>query len=315
MRSIKCVLIIFNAVQVLIGVTCCVTCLFVRFDKLYIKRFILTNLSSAVADLRKTFTDSDYNISRVIDDYDTTKVFRWVALVFLVLTFIILLPPLFGISGLWSKRHWLLTTYIVATGTLVVAKISLTVLCFLRNDIIQDWVRSPLKASLMTSYRGDTATDPVSVTWNMAMIGLPCCGVDNGRDFEYSRFKRDFTLTVFNQTLFLTNLQTPIACCSSASRRTSFEPGACAKYPIQKDQTHYFEGCLGKMWNYVTRFSDKLVLGAVGLCALEVLQVVLACVYLELLKRAKEDRKRKSSRTYRKGSDFFFPSVSEESLM
>lgn len=61
--------------------------------------------------------DSDYNISRVIDDYDTTKVFRWVALVFLVLTFIILLPPLFGISGLWSKRHWLLTTVSLSIWT------------------------------------------------------------------------------------------------------------------------------------------------------------------------------------------------------
>lgn len=48
---------------------------------------------------------------------------------------------------------------------------------------------------------------------------------------------------------------------------------------------------------------------------LQALQVILTCVFMELLKREMEDRKRKKSRTYRKGSDFFFPSVSEESLM
>lgn len=48
---------------------------------------------------------------------------------------------------------------------------------------------------------------------------------------------------------------------------------------------------------------------------LQALQVILTCVYMELLKREMEDRKRRKSRTYRKGSDFFFPSVSEESLM
>lgn len=35
---------------------------------------------------------------------------------------------------------------------------------------IQDWIRTPLKVSLQTTYRGDTATDPVSVTWNLLMI-------------------------------------------------------------------------------------------------------------------------------------------------
>ena len=39
---------------------------------------------------------------------------------------------------------------------------------------------------------------------------------------------------------------------------------------ILPQELFYVQGCLGKMWNYVTRFSDKLVLGAVGLCALEV---------------------------------------------
>lgn len=72
-------------------------------------------------------------------------------------------------------------------------------------------------------------------------LQLSCCGVDNGRDFEFSRFNRDFTLQIFNQTLSISNLQTPLACCNSASRRTTFEPGACAKYPIRKDHTHYFE--------------------------------------------------------------------------
>lgn len=72
-------------------------------------------------------------------------------------------------------------------------------------------------------------------------LQFSCCGVDNGRDFEFSRFNRDFTLQIFNQTLSISNLQTPLACCNSASRRTTFEPGACAKYPIRKDHTHYFE--------------------------------------------------------------------------
>lgn len=76
-----------------------------------------------------------------------------------------------------------------------------------------------------------------------------CCGVDSGRDFEFSRFNRDFTLKVFNQTVLLSNLQTPLACCSSASRTTFYEPGACAKYPIQRELTHYFEV------NYITWIS------------------------------------------------------------
>uniref|UniRef100_K1PV70 Uncharacterized protein n=1 Tax=Magallana gigas TaxID=29159 RepID=K1PV70_MAGGI len=183
-------------------------------------------------------------------------------------------------------------------------------------QVIQDWIRTPLKVSLQTTYRGDTATDPVSVTWNLLMIKLSCCGVDNGRDFEFSRFNRDFTLQIFNQTLSISNLQTPLACCNSASRRTAFEPGACAKYPIRKDHTHYFEGCLEKIWSYVTQYSDAFILAAVSIQPLlQALQVILTCVFMELLKREMEDRKRRKSRTYRKGSDFFFPSVSEESLM
>ncbi|XP_034299786.2 CD63 antigen [Magallana gigas] len=314
-RSIKCVLIILNSLQVFLGLTCCVGCLFVRFDKVYIKRLVRTYLMPVVADLMRTFSGSDYGIGYAINAYNTTEVLRWVALVFLVMTFILLLPALFGISGLCSKRSWLMTTYIVVTGVLVIAKIALIVLCYIRPDVIQDWIRTPLKVSLQTTYRGDTATDPVSVTWNLLMIKFSCCGVDNGRDFEFSRFNRDFTLQIFNQTLSISNLQTPLACCNSASRRTTFEPGACAKYPIRKDHTHYFEGCLEKIWSYVTQYSDAFILAAVVICSLEALQVILTCVFMELLKREMEDRKQRKSRTYRKGSDFFFPSVSEESLM
>lgn len=79
-------------------------------------------------------------------------------------------------------------------------------------------------------------------------LQFSCCGVDNGRDFEFSRFNRDFTLHIFNQTLSISNLQTPLACCNSASRRTTFEPGACAKYPIRKDHTHYFEVRTPNIW-------------------------------------------------------------------
>lgn len=46
--------------------------------------------------------------------------------------------------------------------------VNFALVCFVCK--IQDWIRTPLKVSLQTTYRGDTATDPVSVTWNLLMI-------------------------------------------------------------------------------------------------------------------------------------------------
>ncbi|XP_048775221.2 tetraspanin-18-like [Ostrea edulis] len=295
-----------------IGVTCCTACLFLRFDTVYIKRILLSHLFPVVTDLGQIFRDTGYDVRAVIQDYDTTKVLHGMALVFLVITFAILLPVVFGISGICSNKTWLLASNIVVLGILVITQTALIITCALRADIVKGWLRSPLKMSLQTQYRGDVAMDSVSVTWNLVMIKFSCCGVDSGRDFEFSRFNRDFTLKVFNQTVLLSNLQTPLACCSSASRTTFYEPGACAKYPIQRELTHYFEGCLDKIWRYVSQYSDTLILSAVGVCALEVLQAVLACVYVECLKRDRKDQRRRSLRTYRKGSDFFFPSLAEE---
>ncbi|XP_061165115.1 tetraspanin-18-like [Saccostrea echinata] len=297
----------------LIGVSCCVACLFVRFDKVYIKRLILLYLApvrSGLAEIQAiSGTENDMNVIR---SYDTTEVLQDLSLVLLVTTFVLLLPVLFGISGLYINKLWLIAIFIVITGILVVAKTTLIITSSLSTDLVKGWIKDPLMTSLQTRYRGDLARDSISVTWNMVMTKFSCCGVDSGRDFKFSRFRRDFTLRVFNQTLLLSNLQTPIACCNSASRTTSFEPGACAKYPIQREHTHYFEGCFEKIWNSLSQYSGEMILSAVGICAVQVLQVILACVYVELLKRDRKDQIQQQSRTYRKGSDFFFPSVTEE---
>ncbi|XP_062577592.1 tetraspanin-18-like [Saccostrea cucullata] len=267
-KCVKCALLILIALQTLIGVGCCVACLFVRFDKVYIRRLILYYLAPVRLGLTEIQLVSDYR--NIITSYDTTDVLQGLSLVLLVTTFILLLPVLFGISGLYSNKLWLIAIYIVITGILVVAKTALIITSSLRADLVKGWIRDPLMTSLQSRYRGDLARDSVSVTWNMVMIKFSCCGVDSGRDFEFSRFSRDFTLQVFNQTLLLSNLQTPLVCCNSASRTTSFEPGACAKYPIHREDTHYFEGCLEKIWNFLSRYSGEMILPTVGICAVQV---------------------------------------------
>lgn len=89
----------------------------------------------------------------------------------------------------------------------------------------------------------------------------------------------------------------------------------CIFRPYHVSLTKDNEICYNVINNFIRKKFIVITLFKSIQPLLQALQVILTCVFMELLKREMEDRKQRKSRTYRKGSDFFFPSVSEESLM
>lgn len=197
------------------------------------------------------------------DNYVNTPIFL------IIVGGIIFVIAFFGCCGAWMEKRWMINTYAVFLGIILVAQIGAGIAAYmLKGDLNTEVVNNMNKG--MMNY-GKEGSDGVTHTWDLVQSKLHCCGVEGMDDWHVNR----------NDTYG--KGETPDSCCVNenseivqgcGTKKTTVEPGVTTELP---QVLKYKEGCYEK---FKAEFIDNIaVIGgvALGVAGLEFLVVLIAC--------------------------------------
>ncbi|KAL3887013.1 hypothetical protein ACJMK2_026969, partial [Sinanodonta woodiana] len=81
-----------------------------------------------------------------------------------------------GAFGACCKVRCMLVVYAVIVGILLLAEIAVVILWASMRDKV-DGVAKAAMINVLKMYAGPSATDEISVAWNLLFVGMECCGV------------------------------------------------------------------------------------------------------------------------------------------
>ncbi|XP_060070845.1 uncharacterized protein LOC132550737 [Ylistrum balloti] len=130
------------------------------------------------------------------------------------------------------------------------------------------YLENSMKVNLQRSYKGNEATDPVSLAWNYIFFSLGCCGATGYMDLN--------TMDQWNRTVVIGShhnitLQTttPLFCCKGLKNFSYPEPPngdniwRCATNP-DEENSNSLTGCATELSQKIKDFSATLfVLGGI----------------------------------------------------
>ena len=92
------------------------------------------------------------------------------------------------------------------------------VLCVVYRRQADDGVRTGLKQTITNSYTTSDYRDPITLTWDLVMSNMECCGVNNYTDFLDAR---KFTAAAREEGI---GRKVPEACCILQGQKSSLVP-------------------------------------------------------------------------------------------
>ncbi|XP_053408373.1 tetraspanin-4-like [Mercenaria mercenaria] len=266
----KVFLVAVNIFFLVIGLAFFALGLFVRFGSSVINDY--------VDSAKKSIEDSVSGISTFgtidLSSFDVTEMLRGVALGLIFTGLFLAIITFLGCCGGCCNVKCMLITYIVICCVLLVGQAVVVGILYGSPDTIHDSAKKPLKDKIQSDYAGLNGTDIISVGWNVVMIKVKCCGVNNYDDFTgAANWIYDYTSLSPPVTL-----KTPLACCMTLPDSDDF---TCASITGATDSNNYQStGCYDKIWDD-TLGNLSIAVGALaGICLMQLLLVMFALVIL-----------------------------------
>ena len=194
--------------------------------------------------------------------------------------------------------------YAIFSGLFLLIFIGLTVLIASPQRFLGDQLRKEMNSSLVTKYIAVDSTDTVNVAWNVAQMGLQCCGVNSGIDYEYAvKFNRTW-ITVFDaSTGGNAKMKIPPSCCtdelislSSVTGGSDSEamknPAAMAPcvYETSPKFSNYAKGCYEAVFDKYYEFQWHILGPAIAICIILLFLFICPIVFACKANHHKEER-------------------------
>lgn len=193
-----------------------------------------------------------------------------VAYILLAIGAFVFIISFLGYCGALLENRVFLSSYGIFLIIVLLLQITSIVLLIVYREQAEKQSRDFLEHSIANYYRGGSERDVVSLSWEVAMVGLQCCGVNNYTDFSKARH---FRAGAGGQ-------QVPASCCILQGSPSLLQP-ADENCPFSPDpsNSYYRKGCYNKLLTLL-RENINLVVGLLlGLAVMQFIAITFAfCV-------------------------------------
>ncbi|KAK3598326.1 hypothetical protein CHS0354_015338 [Potamilus streckersoni] len=255
------ILVLINLLLSLVGIALLIIGCIAKWGEQLTDQYlseVYKTFENAASSINANVDVSNFNIADVLNDV-------FIALIVLGVFFF-----LFGIFGCIGATCRVKVALIVYSGVLIfiiLAELVCVILLFTIREKIDGWLKDPMKKQLKDNYSGLNGTDTVTLTWNLLMTNLHCCGVDSYKDFaNATKFHRkDSTGTIF-----------PEACCPNKS--------ICIH---TSEDTYANKSCYAAAEAWLNEHMDIVIGSLSGLGGLEVILLLFSCLTFCASRRSK----------------------------
>lgn len=261
----KYLLCVFNFVFFVVGASVLAVGIWLAADK---NSFIqITKLSSL------PLNDDAKN---VIKEFSEPSVIEQAAYILIAAGAFIFIISFLGYCGAIKESRVLLTTYGVFLIIILCLQITAIVLAVVYKNEADEHTRGILRTSITQYYGSHTNRNAVTLSWDLVMSQMECCGVNN-----YTDFKEAGLFLEGNRQEGI-NRQVPAACCilEPNSPVGVYRPAddRCEVNPTTSN-SYLYKGCFNKFTTYVTENLNIVIGTAVGIGAVQLLAIIFAfCV-------------------------------------
>jgi len=173
-----------------------------------------------------------------------------------------------GYCGTLQENRVLLTAYGLLLLIIFALQITVVILTVSYRTHADEQTRQFLKNSLSTSYTVGSNKNTVTLSWDIVMANMQCCGVNNYSDF------RDASLFVESAREEGLGRMVPESCCILQGDRALFQPADedCIAAPTTAN-SYLYKGCYNKFRYFINQHLHLLVGAMVGLGAAQMLAI------------------------------------------
>jgi len=211
----------------------------------------------------------DQDANKIIKEFVEPAVIDQAAYILIALGAFIFIISFLGYCGSIKESRVLLTAYGIFLIIIFCLQIALVVLCTAYKTHTDTHTKGFLKHSLTKYYTIGAEKNAVSLSWDMVMGHMSCCGVDGYQDFQ--------TAKLFVDAASAEGLrrQIPESCCVLTGKKTDLHPedAACINNPTLSN-SYMDTGCFTKMTDLIEQNLDLVIGAVVVVAAIELLAIV-----------------------------------------
>jgi len=259
----KYLLCLFNFIFFVVGSVLLTVGLWLAADKTSFLQ--ITNLSTL------TQGQSHTEAQLVIEEFAEPSVLDHTAYILIAIGAFIFIISFLGYCGALQSNKVLLTTYGLFLIIIFALQITGIVLSLVYRKQADEQVRTLLKRSLSTSYQAKNNRNAVTMSWDLVMTNMECCGVNNYTDFLEAR---QFVEASREEGI---GRKVPEACCILQGDHILLQPAdeQCVVAPSTTN-SYLFKGCYNKFIHHLAE-NLNIVFGCMlGVGATQFVAIVFA---------------------------------------
>jgi len=263
-RLVKLILCLFNFFCLITGCVILTLGLWIVADKNNFLR--ITKLDSIIKE--------NQNALQVLDEFSHPTVLDHTAYILVAIGSFIFIIAFLGYCGTLQESKFLLTSYGLFLIIVFILQICGIILCVLYNKKADILIRTGLRRSLTDTYTTRNNRDPVTLSWDLVMSNMQCCGLNNYTDFlDANKFNAVIIQEASGQKV-------PEACCILQGDKSLLIPADenCIVSPSTAN-SYLFTGCYKKFVDLINANLNVVFGVLVGLGTLQFSAIVFAfCV-------------------------------------
>eukprot|EP00092_Neocalanus_flemingeri_P079328 GFUD01098813.1.p1 GENE.GFUD01098813.1~~GFUD01098813.1.p1 ORF type:complete len:292 (+),score=99.27 GFUD01098813.1:117-992(+) len=211
------------------------------------------------------------NAEKILKEFVEPAVIEQAAYILIAAGAFILIISFLGYCGAIKESRVLLTAYGIFLIIIFALQIALILLCTLYKSQADHHSKGFLKSTLSKYYTTGDNKDAVTLSWDLIMAQMSCCGVDGYEDFRTAR------LFVEKSSEEGLGRQVPESCCILTGDPLLLNPAdpSCIISPTQSN-SYLSTGCYTKFSFMVTENLDLVIGAVVVVAATQLLAIIFA---------------------------------------
>nr|AMB43016.1 CD63 [Paratapes undulatus] len=269
-------LVVVNVLFLILGLVFFGLGLFIRFGSSILNKYV-ENVKDSIEQSSGSAGFGTVDLS----SFDITDLLSGVALGLIFFGLFLTIISVLGCCGGCCKIKCMLITYVIICIVLFLCQVVIIIILYGFPDTFHNPAKKKLKEDIQSSYVGLNGTDLKTISWNIVMQQVKCCGVDSYADFTGA----SKWTTVYNSY----TLKTPLACCKSLPDSTDF---SCADTSTATTANNYLDkGCYDIIWDATLGSTVIMVATLVGIGVFQLLLILFGIVILCSMKKNKTGHK------------------------
>lgn len=260
-RFAKFLLCLFNFAFFIVGSVILTIGLWIVADKYHFLR--ITKLDSVI----KTNAEAQ----NILHEFSNPSVLDHTAYILIAIGGFVFIISFLGYCGSLQESRLMLTAYGLFLIIIFALQIAGIVLCVAYREQADQEVRRTLRRSITESYTSQQYRDPVTLSWDLIMANMQCCGVNNYTDFHSAA---KFQAGILEEGLAR---KIPDACCVLQGEMALMKPedDNCVSLPTSSN-SYLYQGCYDKFVQLAAENLNILFGSLIGLGAVQFVAIVFA---------------------------------------